>query len=146
MSHPEGARYFFHEEKVCSCFQVPIGIINQSYPQRILTDANLNEPPVLSLVQRVVRDIYSYIDTHSIRLPSDPSNIDLVIDFTSPGDVNSDVAQGAYYCGYYFADHEHQCLFWLDDYDIEDILIEVKVEMDASHVGEAFRSCTECIF
>lgn len=43
-------------------------------------------------------------------------------------------------CGYYFVDHRTRCLFWLHEYDISEILEEVKGASSPSHISTGFAS------
>jgi hypothetical protein len=74
----------------------------------------------------------SYIMTQDIRLPA--GGVDLVLDLRLKGNDDYD-------CGYYFANHETRCLFWLDTHDVSEILEEVKVHYSLSHVGESHVEC-----
>ena len=38
-------------------------------------------------------------------------------------------------CCYYFANHDDRCLFWLDDYNVKDIISDCKRVENLSHIG-----------
>jgi hypothetical protein len=38
-------------------------------------------------------------------------------------------------CCYYFANHHDRCLFWLDDYNVENIISDCKRVESLSHIG-----------
>jgi len=95
--------------------------------QNIFTEASIYDARVYSALEVYIRRIESYIVTQDIQLPA--GGIDLVLDLR-PRDNDE------YDCGYYFANHEARCLFWLDNHDVIGILEEVNVSYSLSHVGK----------
>ncbi|KAJ7027933.1 hypothetical protein C8F04DRAFT_1121165 [Mycena alexandri] len=84
--HPEGAPYFFHEEK------------------RVFTDAHLFDDATLEFINASMHLIHKFLLTHNIQLPL---GVDLVLEeHTRP-----DKSQG---CLYYFVNHPDRTVFWLD--------------------------------
>ncbi|KAJ7777243.1 hypothetical protein B0H16DRAFT_1683922 [Mycena metata] len=84
--HPEGAPYFFHEEK------------------RAFTDAYLFDNATLEFINANMLLIDEFLLTHNIQLPL---GVDLVLEeHTRP-----DKSHG---CLYYFVNHSDRTVFWLD--------------------------------
>ncbi|TFK67230.1 hypothetical protein BDN72DRAFT_822647 [Pluteus cervinus] len=87
--NPEGALYFFHEEK------------------RVFTDALLSEPKILDQVHQDMNTIFDFMDLHGIERHPE---VDLVLDMIpSTGSDQVD-------CFYYLADHRTRSIFFLDDF------------------------------
>ncbi|KAF7361085.1 hypothetical protein MSAN_01139600 [Mycena sanguinolenta] len=84
--HPEGAQYFFHEQK------------------RVFTDANLFDPATLVFINDNVRTVNDYVRAHNVDLPP---GVDLVLNEY----VRSDRRKR---CKYYFVNHLGRRLFWMD--------------------------------
>ncbi|KAJ7892760.1 hypothetical protein B0H14DRAFT_956776 [Mycena olivaceomarginata] len=106
--HPEGAQYFFHEEK------------------RVFTDANLFDNASLTFIHENIHKVHDFLRAHSVHLPH---GVDLVLDEY----VYSDGSKG---CQYYFANHQDRCVFWMDngDSDLFPVTQEVKGMTSASHI------------
>ncbi|KAJ6588850.1 hypothetical protein B0H19DRAFT_1248446 [Mycena capillaripes] len=107
--HPEGARYFFHEEK------------------RVFTDANLFDPPTLTFINDNVRTINDFLRANGIQLESD-------VDFVLDEYIYLDQSKG---CQYYFVNHQDRCVFWMDKAD-SDMMFPIMRELNgvtsASHI------------
>lgn len=41
-------------------------------------------------------------------------------------------------CGYYFAEHQTRCLFWLEQFDISCLIAEVKGATSPAHISTVF--------
>ncbi|KAJ6621366.1 hypothetical protein B0H10DRAFT_2215293 [Mycena sp. CBHHK59/15] len=106
--HPEGARYFFHEER------------------RVFTDANLFDTELLESITNNVRIIHDFLRAHGIQLSA---CVDLVVDEY----VYSDGSKG---CQYYFVNHETRCVFWVDktESDLFPISAELNGITSKSHI------------
>ncbi|KAJ7037862.1 hypothetical protein C8F04DRAFT_1090422 [Mycena alexandri] len=106
--HPEGAPYFFHDEK------------------RVFTDANLFDGATLKFMDENVRNVTDFLRVHSIQLAPD---VDLVLDEY----IYDDQSKG---CQYYFVNHQDRCVFWLDKAQSEmfDVTQELRGMTDASHI------------
>ncbi|KAJ6588820.1 hypothetical protein B0H19DRAFT_220413 [Mycena capillaripes] len=107
--HPEGAKYFFHEEK------------------RVFTDANLFDPPTLVFITDHIRIVTDFLRAHGVQLEPD---VDLVLDEY----IYSDQSKG---CQYYFVNHQDRCVFWMDTAD-SDMMFPIMTELNgvtsASHI------------
>jgi hypothetical protein len=108
--HPEGALYFFDDSRT-----IPV-----------LTDGYLYDSHIFDFIESYIQGIMEYISSYEITLPSQTV---LVLEQRENGK-----------CGYYFADHSHQCIFWLDDFDANSLVYEVKTCPTPSHLGQEIRS------
>ena len=88
----------------------------------VLTDGYLYDPHMFDFIESYIHGIMDYISSHEITLPSQTV---LVLEKRENGK-----------CGYYFADHSHECIFWLDDFDANSLVYEVKTRPTTSHLGE----------
>jgi hypothetical protein len=124
--HPEGALYFLHEEKVCASLMSKNGTDCLASLKRILTDAYLYDPQVISDATNFINQIFDFIQAHDIQLSPD---VNLILDLT----LNED---GITVCGYYFADHTNRSIFWLDQFDANDFPAwrEVRGVVSPSHL------------
>ncbi|KIM86765.1 hypothetical protein PILCRDRAFT_816011 [Piloderma croceum F 1598] len=108
-THPEGARYFFHEEK------------------RIYTDANLYDPEELVIItesaNQILTDLNNKAMDDKVTLPTD---VELVLEIHAQGTEMV--------CGYYLVEHSSRCLFWLEAFDAEEICNEIKAVVSLSHL------------
>ncbi|KAJ7074800.1 hypothetical protein C8F01DRAFT_1243009 [Mycena amicta] len=89
--HPEGALYYFHEDK------------------RIFTDARLHRDSIFSILTSFL--------ARSDRLKL-PSECDLVLDLIPSNRERPQDSEG-YTCGYYFIDHHKKTVFWDCPFDIK---------------------------
>ena len=105
------------------------------YRCRSTADTSLQEIPILTDVwmynvdsreklETIITEIFSYISKYRIEIPRESC---LVLELRNSGR-----------CGYYFANHAEQRLFWLDEFNGMDFLYSVKVEYAPSLVGELF--------
>ncbi|PFH49339.1 hypothetical protein AMATHDRAFT_4988 [Amanita thiersii Skay4041] len=98
--HPEGMLYFYDTER------------------NVVTDAYLHNQSTRSIIDGYVDKIEAYISEHALASIL-PKNRTLVLEIrTRTGR-----------CGYYFVDHDNQCLFWLEPYDAYDMIDYLKVKM-----------------
>ncbi|KAJ7126104.1 hypothetical protein C8R44DRAFT_874477 [Mycena epipterygia] len=85
--HPEGAQYFFHEEKL------------------VFTDANLFDTSSLEFITTTIRTIHDFLRAHGVQLEPD---VNLVLDEYTYFDKSKG-------CQYYFVNHKDRCVFWMDN-------------------------------
>ena len=90
----------------------------------ILTDVWIYDITSREKLETIITEIFSYISKYEIEIPEDSC---LVLEFRNTGR-----------CGYYFVNHVGQRLFWLDEYNGMDFLIEVKVKYTPSLIGKSF--------
>ncbi|KAG1763473.1 hypothetical protein EDD22DRAFT_846404 [Suillus occidentalis] len=115
--HPEGSRYFVHREtrtftEMNICDEETCGDI-EYYMQRLLDE-----------LQRVVEHKSLELDMEQVDLVLEPKTFD----------------DDSVVCCYYFANHRDRCLFWLDDFDAEDILSDCKSVENLSHIRLAIQA------
>ncbi|KAF9041696.1 hypothetical protein BDP27DRAFT_759491 [Rhodocollybia butyracea] len=93
-THPEGAQYF--------CYRHALFLV--------YTDANLYDSEILSKTEEFLRQVVGYVSRNEQKLHVvfDTKTIDLVMDVTYSG---SELV-----CGYYFAHHPNQMIFWVDKF------------------------------
>ncbi|KAK0459284.1 uncharacterized protein EV420DRAFT_313641 [Desarmillaria tabescens] len=127
--HPEGALYWFHQEK------------------RTFTGVDLCDQEKLQTTMKYMDNIYEFIHAYNITMPA---NADLVFELVRDPDT------GEQCCAYYFASHDTRSVFWLDDFNAAyfNIWDGVKGVTEPSHVGleieaqywyhcQLFPTCTE---
>lgn len=88
----------------------------------MLTDGYLYDPHIFDFIESYIQGIMEYISSNGVTLPSQTV---LVLERRENGK-----------CGYYFADHSHQSIFWIDDFDAISLVYEVKTHPTTSHLGE----------
>ncbi|KAJ7591053.1 hypothetical protein C8J56DRAFT_934551 [Mycena floridula] len=96
VSHPEGARYFYHEDK------------------RIFTDANVFDPPVYARLTSYIFKFEDFIRAYNIQLEED---VDIVFDLLEDPDCKGEDQ----HCRYYMVAHRTRTIFWLDDFSAVDL-------------------------
>ncbi|KAK0486397.1 hypothetical protein IW261DRAFT_1559799 [Armillaria novae-zelandiae] len=110
-AHPEGALYWFHQEK------------------RTFTGVDLRNQAKLQRIMNHLDTIYEFIRKNHIIIPA---NVDLVFELVRDPDSGDEC------CAYYFASHGTRSVFWLDDFDTNNLIIwaqeEVKGVTEPSHV------------
>ncbi|PBL04205.1 hypothetical protein ARMGADRAFT_45799 [Armillaria gallica] len=125
-----GARYYVHEKM----FHTSVNTLSMPCDSllRIFTFEDTVLPAVLQELTRFLDNIVSYMHTKEIPLPS---TVDLVLSF------GEEFEDGTHICGYYFADHTHRSIFFLDDFNA-DILPNVKNEStsEPSHLAHAIEA------
>ncbi|KAG1862798.1 hypothetical protein DFJ58DRAFT_775187 [Suillus subalutaceus] len=108
--HPEGARYFLHEQT------------------RTYTESDVRSPEVL-------HDIvyFSNYLRGELRLAIDNKKIDIDYDDVELVLEPKKAMCADIICCYYFVNPAERCLFWLDEYDAEDMLGECRGVTALSH-------------
>ncbi|KAG1753595.1 uncharacterized protein EDB91DRAFT_1043284, partial [Suillus paluster] len=108
--HPEGARYFLHHQT------------------RTYTESDVCSPEVLNDIVYFSNYLHGElrlaIDTKKIDIDYD--EVELVLEPKKAGDTEI-------ICCYYFVNPAERCLFWLDEYDAEDMLGECRGVTALSH-------------
>ncbi len=102
-----GARYYVHKKM----FHASVNTLSTPSDSllRIFTFEDTVLPAVLQELTRFLDNIISYMHTKGITLPP---KVDLVLSFGQRfGDSTHTI------CGYYFADHMHCSIFWLDGFN-----------------------------
>ncbi len=123
--HPQGPRYYAHE----IVFHTSANTSSPSnvFLLQVFTEADIVVPEVLYVLTGFLDNIVSYICTKGISLPP---KVDRFLDLRwfRDGTVN---------CGYYFADHIHRSVFWLDDVDVKALSISGVITTEPSHLAHA---------
>jgi hypothetical protein len=91
--------------------------------QKIFTDAHLYNPDILLHATAFIRRIDDLKRIKNVQLDAE-----LVLEIT-PDD------QGMLQCGYYFVDHQTRSLFWLEEFEAEDLTYEIKGLSSAAHLS-----------
>lgn len=98
-------------------------------PQRTFTEMNICDEETCGdieyYMQRLLDELQRVVEHKSLEL--DMEQVDLVLE---PKTFDGD----SVVCCYYFANHRDRCLFWLDDFDAEDILSDCKAVENLSHI------------
>lgn len=97
--------------------------------QRTFTEMNICDEETCGdieyYMQRLLDELQRVVEHKSLEL--DMEQVDLVLE---PKTFDGD----SVVCCYYFANHRDRCLFWLDDFDAEDILSDCKAVENLSHI------------
>ncbi|SJK99616.1 uncharacterized protein ARMOST_02924 [Armillaria ostoyae] len=121
--HPQGFRYYVHERM----FHVSANTLSMSL-LRIFTDADIVIPEEWRVLTQFLENIISYMHSEEITLPP---KVDLALGLTW-------YESGPPTCEYYFADHLHHSIFWLDDFDTNNMRdVEWWNTSESSHLKHA---------
>ncbi len=126
--HPQGLRYYVHER------MIQISANTSSEPcvslLRVLTDADIVISEEWRILSEFLANIVSYMYTKGISLPP---KVDLFLGLRlSP--------EGTVVCVYYFADHIHRSIFWLDDIDARVLSMHGVITTEPSHLAHAIET------
>ena len=137
-THPDGALYFFDEERVRLLVPLRLSIVANPRFKRLFTDTDMLDP----LLRKEIEEFYQYIQKilrrDGVVVPS--KNCDLVLDILRTED---DWVQWSYY----YACHETRCLFWLDLYDATHMLSELFGVRSLAHISALqISSSISCLF
>ncbi|KAH6917955.1 hypothetical protein BKA70DRAFT_5106 [Coprinopsis sp. MPI-PUGE-AT-0042] len=125
--HPEGMRYFFKKTRAIS----------------VLTEARIDEPDQLAKIEDYISKITSFISENDVLARLEASTT------FAPGPSKQQQQPGLLLvlelrksgrCGYYFVDHDHQCLFWLDPFDFSGLVDQVRMQHTSGLVGIQMKS------
>jgi hypothetical protein len=78
------------------------------------------------------------IDTKKIAIDVDYDEVELVLEPKKTLDQEAEII-----CCYYFVNPAERCLFWLDEYDAEDMLGECRGVTALSHKSKCIRSAID---
>jgi hypothetical protein len=112
----------------------------------VLTEARIDEPDQLAKIEHYISAINAFIYRNDILAHLQTSVVGdeprpfpqehkehkqqpallLVLELRASGK-----------CGYYFVDHDHQCLFWLDPFDFSHLVDQVRIQHTSGLVGES---------
>ncbi|KAK7435488.1 hypothetical protein VKT23_019610 [Stygiomarasmius scandens] len=112
--HPEGARYFWYQEK------------------NVYTDANIIDKQIFDQVMDHIDEIFRFCSEFDIKLPA---ATDLVLVPESEGNERI--------CQYYLVDHANRSIFWLDNLTLSEeygFYSNVKGVTNPSHIRHEIES------
>ncbi len=101
-----------------------------SLPLRVTTDADIADPAEWRVLSEFLDSIVTYIYTEGISLPS---KVDL---FVGLGQSR----EGTVDCVYYFSDHVHRSIFWLDAFDIRRLSVSGLITTEPSHLAHSMEA------
>lgn len=120
----------FTTEKRSDCLLVTYHTPLISLHQRILTDADICDPQIFTVVDesanQLLSELHQRASEDNVAIPPD---VELVLELIVWDD---DV-----FCGYYFVEHRSRNLFWLDEFDASDICADIKVVVSQDHLRES---------
>ena len=123
--HPEGSRYFVNQEKVRSGYLPMRSHLTRGHDaQRILTESNICDPISHQEIEYGIKVLLGWLEPGEL----DMNQVDLVIESKVDDDNN------LVFC-YYFVNHHSRCIFWLYDFDAEDVLSDCQGVLNLSHKG-----------
>ncbi len=126
--HPQGRRYYAHEKVLHAS---PNTLLPSSVLLlQVFTEADILVPGVLYVLTGFLDDIVSYIYAKEISLPP---KVDLFLGLRWS-------RYGTATCAYYFADHVHRSVFWLDDVDVKALSASGVVTTEPSHLAHAIEA------
>ncbi|KAL0573609.1 hypothetical protein V5O48_008339 [Marasmius crinis-equi] len=105
----KGVRYFLYE------------------PKRTYTDADIYDPHIHRHAMRLINEMDAYTRKRYITLSN---NVDIVLD------LFYEAVDDICLCQYYIADHATRSIFWLDNYEMDQMIVwsEVKGVTELSHI------------
>jgi hypothetical protein len=111
-AHPEGAQYFYNQEKVCKLGPRKPGRYFSFLYQKVFTDADILDSRILEWTTDNLAQIERFLLENNISLPETSF---LVIDsyYQEDGSIEST---------YYYLDTTSRVIFFLDVYQADDLL------------------------
>jgi hypothetical protein len=96
--------------------------------QRTFTEMNICDEDIFDDIEYYMQYLWGELQQTLMdrNLVLDMGLVDLV--------VEPKVANDSVVCCYYFVNHRDRCLFWLDDFDPEEIISECKGVKSLSHI------------
>jgi len=108
--------------------------------QRTYTESNVCSPEVLNDIvyfsNYLHHELRVAIDSKKIKIDYD--EVELVLEPKKTSDQETEII-----CCYYFVNPAERCLFWLDEYDAEDMLGECRGVTALSHKSMRIRSASD---
>ena len=93
----------------------------------IYTDTDMCDPNLRQEIGRSVEDIHKLMGD----FPSLPEDWELALELGEDDDTGETI------CSYYFVCHTTRCLFWLHEFDLEDVLEKVGGVTEKTHIRES---------
>ncbi|KAG1753613.1 uncharacterized protein EDB91DRAFT_1333047 [Suillus paluster] len=135
--HPEGSRYFVHQEKVRPDHDLwkADDLSGRYIPQRTFTETNICNKQTCEdieyYMQFLLDELQRVVEHGNLEL--DMKQVDLVLE---PKTFDGD----SVVCCYYFANHRDRCLFWLNDFNAKGILSDCEGVENLSHIRFAIEA------
>jgi hypothetical protein len=92
--------------------------------QRIITETWIEDPDLSGPLETFIEDIFEFVRSKNLALP----DTDLVL-------YCSVDKEGKNWCGYYFVSHRTRILFWLENFQVDEHLEEVRGELHPTHIS-----------
>lgn len=128
--HPEGARYFFHEDKVCQSnpLHVP-NLPSTLIPQNVYTDSDLTD---FRVCERLMNDVFRLERLISTLDKPLPKGASLMIDVSYEDDNKISLQTE-----YYYVDHDERVIFFLHPHNTDEMSCTYEVHGPKSyqHLG-----------
>ena len=124
-THPDGALYFYDEERVRVSLIAKYPVIAYSPLKRLFTDTDMHDKTMKDEIEHFYDYLRRLIDNDQLYIPS--KNYDLVLDIMP-------IKDGRILWSYYYACHEERCLFWLETYDASFMISELFGVKSPAHV------------
>ncbi|KII87570.1 hypothetical protein PLICRDRAFT_124960 [Plicaturopsis crispa FD-325 SS-3] len=109
--HPEGSPYFFNSEK------------------KIITDNWIYDVGTYDDIKYSAEKIHAVARENGLTIPVDAR---LVLEIF-PSEVST-------VCGYYYVNHSHRCLFWVEDFKVDYLLRAVHAPVEPCHFNHVMEA------
>jgi hypothetical protein len=133
-THPDGALYFYDEERVRVPMIVGIPSHADAPLKRLFTDTDMHNSIMRDEIEEFYNHLQRVIHIDQLSVPS--NDHDLVLDIMPTVD-------GRISWSYYYVCHETRCLFWLETYDAGHMVSEVFGVKSPAHVSALHSSPSE---
>ena len=122
--NPEGQPYFYHNEMVCMT-QLDCLKIFKLYLQAIITETWIVDPELFQPLDRFIEEINDFTRSKNISFHDTHLVLHCSLD-----------NEGQAWCGYYYVCHTTRILFWLENFNIDEHLEEVRGELHPTHISK----------
>ena len=125
--HPEGSRYFMNRKQVRWGHLSTTSCLTRNYydEQRIFTESDICDSKLYKEIEYGIKVLFDWLKPNEL----DMDQLDLVIERRF--NDNDDIV-----FWYYFVNHQSRCIFWLDDFDAEEVLLDCQGVRSLSHKGQ----------
>ena len=100
---------------------------DEKRPKPIYTDTDMCDPNLRQEIERSVEDIHKLMGD----FPFLPEDWELALELGKDDDTGENI------CSYYFVYHTTRCLFWLHEFDLEEVLGGVGGVTEKTHIRES---------
>ncbi len=133
-THPDGALYFYDEERVRFSVIVKFPVIINTPLKRLFTDTDMHNVTRREEIEHFYDYLQRLLHNDELSIPS--KNYDLVLDIMVTDDERISWS-------YYYACHDARCLFWLETYDASYMISELFGVKSPAHVSALHLSRSE---